>query len=247
MKSIRTFALSACLGVSAIAASAGTASAAFIGYEIAADNSARDTLVNQPPLQYFHSDLGPLYTAKGSPVVVDSNGVITFNFNACISAAFSAGAPGSIIQQTTDGHLVLNIHFDEPTSISAIINEGGVFRTSGDGTVNVDGGMIVVEAVSPIGTESSTSVLDVNIDDNTGKWDASATTTPLNGLYTDYQIIIDNSLFADASNGSASIWKRTFTIEIIPGGGNPPYVPEPASLSLLGIGAGALFYRRRRG
>jgi MYXO-CTERM domain-containing protein len=51
----------------------------------------------------------------------------------------------------------------------------------------------------------------------------------------------------DFVNGTdLAIFKATFGFSGTPGGGNPPAVPGPATLSLLGLGAAALLRRRSR-
>src|SRR5262249_18528700 len=143
--STHTTALAALIGVAAIAASAASANAA-VTWNVAADNGTQTTTVLFPTPQPVITNTGPLYTAGANPVVTAA-GAVTFNFPPGLSSAFGSIAGGGVIvQQSTDGHLVLNVHFDVPTSISALINEGGVYSPSGNGNVNVAGGEVVIEA-----------------------------------------------------------------------------------------------------
>ncbi|MCL2646649.1 MAG: PEP-CTERM sorting domain-containing protein [Phycisphaerales bacterium] len=241
-KSIRSFALAACVGAAAIVASAGSARAAYT-YGLTGNSEIyRTDGVDPNNDQMF--DGGNLYTTRGSPVVTDSTGMITFDFSNALSLNFSAvigGGGSAYVMQTTDGHLVLDIHFDEPTSITVMLNEGGFYSTTGSGTVDVMGGLTVTGDGNAFNSSEDSLVSTFN----RRTWTATATSS-LTGSYSDYDIAIDNSLYASAPLGdSASIYKREFSIIIIVNPNNPP-VPEPASLSLLGLGAGALLYRRRR-
>jgi len=213
---------------------------------VAADNSTRETVTTFPTLQTTLSDPGPLYTGGGGGpdiTIAPVTGIVTLNFNASLSAAFSASALGLVAQQSTDGHLVLNVHFDTPVSLTASILESGLFTTTGNGAVDVAGGEVVIEAVNPIATESHASTLSAAFDN--GFWSAAATTTPFTGTFTDYQVIIDNDLIASATDGTACIFKKTFSLQLIPGT-NTRSTPEPTTLSLLGLAAPALLLRRRR-
>ncbi|MCL2647655.1 MAG: PEP-CTERM sorting domain-containing protein [Phycisphaerales bacterium] len=241
MKShFRSFGLVALVGAAALAASTSTANAAFIGFNITADNGTLETIITSPSIQLVTTDLGPFYTVAGPPdVTVGSNNAITFNFDNGLSPGISAAARGIIIQQALDGHLVIDVHFDEPVSLVATISEAGVFTTTGDGQVGVVGGTVVLEAVNPLATETHAADLDTTI--GNGAWSATATTAPFNNFFTDYQIVIDNDLFASAITGSSSISKMAFMIQIV-----PTPVPEPAALSLLGLAAPTLLLRRRR-
>jgi len=234
----RSFCLTALVGAAAIAASTSTANAAFIGSDITADNATLETIILNP-FQLTRTDIGPFFTVGGLPVIDVDNNIITFNFDSGLSAGMSASARGIVAQQTLDGHLVIDLHFDVPVSLVANILEAGVFTITGNGQVSVVGGTVVLEAVHPLATETRAADLEPFFGD--GFWTATATTDPFQGFFTDYQIIIDNDLTAIANTGTASISKMAFSIQFV---ATP--VPEPASLSLLGLAAPALLFRRRR-
>gem|GEM_PF-1351284 len=246
---LRTSRLSVLLGLAVLTASTSTVNAAF-SVDIVADNSTKETTILSPTLQTTINNAGPLFTGGAGTTnqpaidINPSTGVVTLNFNACLSPAFSSTAMGIINQQITDGHMVLNIHFDTPVSLIASIHESGLYTTTGNGFVNVVGGEVVIEAIHPLATESHAATLDPLFDN--GFWSASATTSAFAGAFTDYQIIIDNSLIASATDGSAWIAKKTFALQLIPGFETRTSVPEPATLSLLALAAPALLLRRRQ-
>jgi len=230
--------LAALIGAAALTAS--TAKAAFLDYEITADNGTLQTLILEPSFQIAITDLSPVFTVGGKqPDITILGNSITFNFDSGLSPHFSAAAVSLVVQQNLDTHLVINLHFDVPVSLVATIEEAGVFTTTGNGTVNVVGGSVVLEAMHPLAVETRAADLDVLM--GTGTWTASAVTDPFNNFYTDYQIIIDNDLTATAISGTASISKMAFRIKI-----DVTPIPEPATLSLLGLAAPGLLLRRRR-
>jgi len=174
--------------------------------------------------------------------VTEDNGVITFDFNG-LSTSFNSSARGTVYEMTTTGTLVITLHFDEPTSIIALLNEGGGVAL-GNGTVNASGSMTIVGLDSSVAQETQSDTFDATF--GGGGWNAEATTLPFVGYYTDYEITISNTLFAAAPNGYTLISKTSLLLQIFASASDRPPIPEPASLSLLGLGAVGLLARRRK-
>jgi len=234
MKYIHAIVVAAC-----IAASAGSTRAAFF-HEVVADNGVRQSIINFIPSIV---DLGPLYTSHGGPAVIETPDSITFDFTSGLSSAFTASANGTTIQsQSVDGHLVLFVRFDEPTSISATVHAAGISTITGDGVAIVYGGLLVIEAISLVGPESHNIFWNESLAAGSHSWSVSAATEPFSGAYTDYLITLDTVLMAEG--GSAFLAMKSIQLQIFPL--ERRVIPEPASLSLLGVGAVALLYRRRR-
>lgn len=189
----------------------------------------------------------PIY---GTPVITDVGGTVTISFSA-LSPNFAATANTSTYGASefvdTDGRLSILLHFDQAISLTALIAETGSWSATGSGSVNDLGGGVAIEAINPIPVETKAGFLAFTENSSTA-WSSTATITGFNGSYTDYQLTIDNDLFANApltgNGGSATIAKNTVTITI-PGGGSSR-TPEPASLGILAVGGAAIMARRRK-
>lgn len=212
---------------------AGSVKAAF-SYEIVADDGDREIVTSTSTSTI---QLGLLYTAGGAPSVTENADVITFDFSHVLSPSFVASADGTVIlSETTDGHLVISIHFDELTSISAITHASGISTIHGDGIGEVIG-ELTIEAVNSVEAHDGSVTAELGADD--AIWSVSANTEPFVGFYNDYLIDLDTVVSAEGS--SASVAMKEFVLQL-----NTTAIPEPTSLSLFGVGAGVLLCRRRR-
>jgi hypothetical protein len=244
----------ALLAASAAAVSASTASANFSA-TVVSDSGDTHTLVPTPPSPNLPIDsrttTAPIYGTPLPTVTLPSGGIkIEF---ANPSPAFSASASSATYQASefvdTDGRVSILLHFDTPISLVASISESGNFSTTGSGSVNVLGGGVAIEAIDPIPAETEIGSLGF-VENSSTTWNANATIAGFVGLYTDYQLTIDNDLFANAPAAvgdginSATISKNDVTITI-----NPPgtgRTPEPASVGILALGGMGLIARRRK-
>jgi len=240
----------ALLMTAATSLSASIVNAAFLA-TVVSDAGDTHTLVPTPPNPMLPIDstttISPIY---GTPTITMPAGSIKIDF-ANLSPAFSASASSATYNASefvdTDGRLTLLLHFDTPISLIASISETGNYSTTGSGSVNDLGGGVAIEAINPIPLETKIGALTF-AQPTSSMWTANATIAGFVGSYTDYQLTIDNDLFANAPAPSgniantASISKNDVTITIgTPGTGR---TPEPASLGLLAIGGLTLLARR---
>lgn len=167
------------------------------------------------------------------------------------TSAFAASASNTVSGQSqqTDGKLVFTLTFDNPTLLTAIINEGGSYLTSGTGFVSVNIGGTITETDTLAGPQliANTSTATVLNGDNT--WSAQVNMGSFNQAYSSYKFSLDNVLDAEAPGstpGTASISKTNFSIYIPPPGGSSNPTPLPlAAFGGMGLGAAALMLRKR--
>jgi hypothetical protein len=165
------------------------------------------------------------------------------------TAEFLATANNAGGGKTTvmDGQLSFYVTFDSPVSLTTTLYEDGIWITSGNGTVNVNGGMVVSEADNTPTSQSHSNNFPAVTFNNSGYWSLSNQVSGFNNTFTKYKISIDNTLLAESlmseSSGSAYIAKKDFTLILNTDGGG---VPEPSSLGVLATGCLALLARRRR-
>lgn len=258
LRSKSTWALAAAV-VTGVASSA-NAAILFTGGSatIVSDTGDRHTVATTSPIPVdYDVALSNLY---GTPTVTTPSGVITkFNFQN-LSSQFRSTASTAMYNATEsvdiDGKLVLTLHFDTAVQLSASIYEDGLVNTTNNGSFQILGGGVAIEAVdaSPLETHSaafaSTTSTTTTGNTTSGGWVATANIGNFTGLYTDYQITIDNNLLALATaNGNvtstADIYKKDFILTIGTNGGSGR-TPEPASVGVLALGATAMLARRRR-
>jgi hypothetical protein len=183
-----------------------------------------------------------------------SNFLLTFVPN----LLFTATATNAGGAQTVDnsGKIDFNLQFDAPVQLSALINEGGSFSTTGTGMAGIFAGGTIT-AIAPDNTQPE-QLINGNLQmsfnpDNT--WNGTVAMGSMVGLYSKYHFAIDNDLFAYAFAGTslntASLAKQSFSILI---GTTPPDVgatPVPlpsaagAGFSMLALGAAAYVLKRQ--
>ena len=147
-----------------------------------------------------------------------------------------------------NGKIVFTLTFDNPTYLTAIINEGGSYATSGPGfvSVNIGGGITETDTIAGPQLITNTSTATVLNNDNT--WSAQVDLGSFNQAYSSYNFSIDNVLDAEAPGstpGTACISKTSFSIYIPPPGGSNPTPLPLAGVGGMGLGAAALMLRKR--
>ena len=181
--------------------------------------------------------------------------MLTFTLNSNFFAtANNHGGSGETT--TMDGKLDFELTFPTAIAMTANIVEGGIYKTTGNGTVGVGGGAVIAEAIDPISHETITNGNLGNsavFNPVTGGWSSFLEVTGFQHSYLSYEISLDNILTAESLaspiQGSAMIAKKQFSIVVTTdgttGGAGPTQLPEPASLGFFTIGALALLKRRR--
>jgi len=169
---------------------------------------------------------------------------------------FLATANSSSGGQTTtmDGKLDLTVTLATAGHLTTNIYENGIWATSGTGTVNATGGVVVQEADDVVSKETHGNFFGTGqpgaVYNASGTWNLFDQVTGFSGSFTTYHISIDNTLIAEAlapGAGSAFLAKKDFQIIFTTDGSSgTPNTPEPASLGVLALGGVALLARRRK-
>ena len=201
--------------------------------------------VNAPNSRLGLGDLAGSYGGGGA------NGIaLTFTPTSDFIAFASNSSGGKT--QTMDGKLDLLITFATPVHMTTNIFEDGIWSTTGIGTKDVTGGVVVSEANDIIPTESHGSIFGAENYNASGTWSLFNQVSGFAGAFTTYKVSIDNTLIvealASATSSSAFLAKQDFTVTFTTDGstGGGPPTPEPASLGVLALGGVALLARRRK-
>jgi len=240
--------------VLAAAASSANAAIVFTGGNatIVSDTGDRHTVASTLPVPVDYTT--PLTGLYGTPTVTEPTGVIKFNFTS-LSSQFRATASSALYNASEsvdiDGKLVLLVHFNTPTTLSASLYEDGLYSTTNGGSFQILGGGVAIEAVNPPPLETHSGTFTSTAAN--GGWTATTAISGFTGAYTDYQITIDNNLLAlapkptgDAGGVStADIYKKDFILTLNPNGGSGR-TPEPASIGVIALGGLGLLARRRK-
>jgi hypothetical protein len=181
-------------------------------------------------------------TFDGSNLVFGLGTAGTNNF----AASGSSGTSDTLLAKLT-----FEVTSSTPMSASAFLTEFGNFSGFGGGFGSVTPSVFILNTNGSLEAPSApfvdpsqpfiagTSLTTTTWSDSNG---AAANTSS-----TSFIVEIDNDLVAGGPNpvSNGTIEKKGVTITIGQGGSRPP-APEPASLSLLGVGAVALIARRRK-
>ncbi len=182
-------------------------------------------------------DPGPLF---GDPTVVGNS--LTFSTGPFAAAQAGVGA------DVTSGQLSFIIQADPGLFIESIsLDEIGDFLMLGNTSKVTAGGTVVATILNPLlgGFVSDTIVIDPLMPlmgTGSGVWSGVAS-IDLSGLHvTQVQINLDNTLIASANApaDAALIDKKALTLNV-----TFTQAPEPASLTLLGLGLTTLLRRRK--
>ncbi len=200
-----------------------------------------DTVVFSGVTETSGTDPVPLY---GPPVTPPpAINFLVFEPNASF-VAFAPNAVGS--GDTTDGRLQFLLTAKPGNFLGLItVNEGGDFTISGSGTVNVGGSIRIKDPVTTLNIGSAVGFSKTGVPSSgtsDGLWSATATIDLTNLNRTEVLVVIDNTLSAsvNSTDGSAFIAKKDFSVAVT------TFVPEPASLALLGIGSLVILTGRGR-
>jgi hypothetical protein len=200
------------------------------------------------PLQIVSPNVGPIYGTSPLPTITTSaQPVLTWKITFNPSSQFIAAANNAAGGKTSELNGALSFIFtaDSPFILtSAVALEDGIWNTTGNGTVDIKGGMIVTNLTTQ--TSAGTAFGATTFSPG-GAWTLTNTVNgPLDAASASYKITLDNTLFAEAlanptggGGGSALLAKKDFTIII-----TAAQVPEPASLTLLALGSLTLLSRR---
>jgi hypothetical protein len=207
--------------------------------------------------QHSRTALTNLYgTAPVVPAITQTSNT-SYEIDFAPTASFNASAYALPSGQTStfDGSLDIIVTFSAPIQLTTNIFEDGVFNVTGNGKVNVTGG-VTVWAVDPLThvklAESRLGSFGNPTINNNGTWTLADQVTGFTNSYSAYMIHVDNVLVAQsllsspAVDGSAWIAKKDFTLVLTTDGSGGNGIPEPASLSILALGGVALLARRRR-
>lgn len=243
------FSLLSCAIAGAIALFAQSTQAATV-VNLLGDTGTLRTEYHAPPTITSVTLVNP-YGAPPLPALVAIPNGVSLSFITTADFLASASSASGGKTTTMDGKLDLIITFDAPVKLTTNIFEDGIWSTTGNGTVNVLGGLIVSEADNVVSTESIGNAFPAETYNGSGTWKLFDQVTGFVGSYRSYKISIDNTLIAEAiggSPGTAYIAKKdfqiTFTTDGSTGGGPP--IPEPASLGVLALGSIALLARRKK-
>jgi hypothetical protein len=215
-------------------------------------DSGAITVTMTPPLQVATASLGSLY---GPPTItpIASGWKLTFSPSAGFFATANNLGGSSTQTFVLDGHLSFDVSFDSPVKLTTNIIEDGIYNTTGNAMVSVAGGGSVTPlAPLPTGPAIINGNLGSNVTYNASSdsWSGNLQITGFQTAYTSYSVSLDNILTAEAFAGqsftSSMIAKKDFTLYLTTDGSSGTGVPEPASLSMLGLGFVAIIARRRR-
>jgi hypothetical protein len=188
----------------------------------------------------------PYGTAPVVPVITQIAGgwKVTFAPSADFMAMADNATGGE--RQVFDGNLSFVINFGSPVHLSTSLMEDGIYRSTGNGTYSVTGGLIIAEADDAVPAETIHNTFPVATYDN-GYWSLTDDLSGFTYAYASYQISLDNILeawsLASQTAGSALVAKKDFSLIFYDGGGT---TPEPATFGVLATGCLALLARRRR-
>lgn len=157
---------------------------------------------------------------------------------------FEADASGPNGSDTLDVKLAFDVTTSAPMPVAAFLGEVGDYAAANFGTGSDFASLQVYDGNGNLLT-GSTGSASIPAGSTSGLWTNSVGTSG-QGNTNFMHIVIDNILHVSApANGDfALIEKKALVVNFGTDSGNPPPIPEPASLGLLGIGALALLRRR---
>lgn len=179
-------------------------------------------------------------------------------FSSASNGSLGTAGKTSVMEGKLDFYITLDT--PNPVKLTTNVYENGIWDTTGNGTRDVKGG-VVVTGVTVVGNNYNEGEVR---SDNSGFLSESYTPSgwslfnqvqgsSFTNSYFTYKISIDNALIAESLSspgapGSAYIAKKDFRIVLTTDGssGSGAPAPEPASLGVLALGGLALLARRRR-
>jgi len=218
------------------------------------DSATLRVTTYSPSLQVVSPNIGAVYGTSPLPTITTTSlpgGNFSWKITFNPSSQFFAAANNAGGGKTTELDGKLDFIFTADAAFNATVNvfEDGIFNTTGAGTKNVTGGVVVTNVSSNqiVGNSFGPANFAPG-----GLWTLSDQVgNNFSSTSTSYKISIDNALFAEAlgapNGSSAYIAKKDFSIIITTNGsGGGPGTPEPASIGVLALGSMALIARRRK-